>query len=384
MEAILALEDGQVFRGRAFGASGERTGEVVFNTSMTGYQEVLTDPSYKGQIVVMTCPEIGNTGANPLDHESDTPKVEGLVVREYSRFPSNWRANQDLHQYLREHGIVALSEVDTRAITRRIRTVGALRGAMSSVDRSPESLVRKAREAVPLEALDLVRQVTCDAAHAWTGGRDRRFAPGAGEGAPPRRIRCIAYDLGAKRNIFRLLHECGFDVTVVPATTSAPDAIALRPEAVFLSNGPGDPRSAGYVVEAVRGLLGKVPAFGICLGHQIAGLALGARTFKLKFGHRGANHPVKDLRTGRVAVTSQNHGYSVEPDSLPVGAEVTHLSLNDGTCVGFVHRDARLLAVQYHPEASPGPHDSLDLFRDFRAMVSEGWTSGRNAIEDQP
>ncbi len=384
MEAILALEDGQAFRGRAFGASGERTGEVVFNTSMTGYQEVVTDPSYRGQIVVMTCPEIGNTGANPLDHESETPKVEGFVVREYSRFPSNWRANQDLNQYLREHGIVGISEVDTRAITRRIRTVGALKGVLSTIDRSPESLVRKAREAPPLEALDLVRRVTCDAAYDWTGGRDRRFAPGAGAGAPLRRIRCVAYDLGAKRNIFRLLYESGFDVTVVPATTTAEDALALRPEAIFLSNGPGDPRSAGYVVEAVRGLLGKVPAFGICLGHQIAGLALGARTFKLKFGHRGANHPVKDLRTGRVAVTSQNHGYSVEPDSLPAGTEITHVSLNDGTCEGFVHRDAGLLAVQYHPEASPGPHDSLDLFREFRAMVPEKGDSGRIAIEGLP
>ncbi len=384
MEAILALEDGRVFRGRAFGASGERTGEVVFNTSMTGYQEVVTDPSYKGQIVVMTCPEIGNTGANPVDHESDTPKVEGFVVREYSRFPSNWRANQDLHQYLKQYGIVGLSEVDTRAITRRIRTVGALKGALSTVDRSADSLIRKAREAPPLEALDLVRRVTCEAPHAWIGGRDRRFAPAATEALPPRRIRCLAYDLGAKRNIFRLLHESGFDVTVVPATTSAADALALAPEAVFLSNGPGDPRAAGYVVEAVRGLLGRVPAFGICLGHQIAGLALGARTFKLKFGHRGANHPVKDLRTGRVAVTSQNHGYSVEPDSLPAGAEVTHVSLNDGTCEGFLHREARLLAVQYHPEASPGPHDSLDLFREFRAMVPEEGRSGRIAIEDPP
>jgi carbamoyl-phosphate synthase small subunit len=384
MEAILALEDGGVFRGRAFGAGGERAGEVVFNTSMTGYQEILTDPSYKGQIVVMTCPEIGNTGANPQDHESDTPKVEGFVVREYSRFPSNWRANQDLHQYLREHGIVAVSEVDTRAITRRIRTRGTLRGMLSTLDRDADSLVRKALASPRLGDLDPVRQVTCGAPHAWSSGRDRRFAPGADSEAPVRRIRCLAYDLGAKRNIFRLLHEHGFDLTVVPATTSAEDALAMKPEAVFLSNGPGDPKSAGYAVEAVRGLLGRVPTFGICLGHQIAGLALGAKTFKLKFGHRGANHPVKDLRTGRVAVTSQNHGYSVDPESLPAGAEVTHLSLNDGTCEGFVYRDAKLLAVQYHPEASPGPHDSLDLFREFRAMVALDHQPARIALEDHP
>jgi carbamoyl-phosphate synthase small subunit len=384
VEAILALEDGSVYRGRAFGAPGERAGEVVFNTSMTGYQEVLTDPSYKGQIVVMTCPEIGNTGVNPVDHEADTPVAEGFAVREYSRFSSNWRANQDLNQYLREHGVVGISEVDTRAITRRIRTVGALRGALSTTDRDPQSLVRKAREAPRLETLDLVREVTCDSTHPWSGGRDRRFAPAPTEGVRRRRIRCVAFDLGAKRNIFRLLHDHGFDVTVVPATTSAPDTLALEPEAMFLSNGPGDPRSAGYVVEAVRALLGRFPVFGICLGHQIAALALGARTFKLKFGHRGANHPVKDLRTGRVAVTSQNHGYSVVPESLPAGAEVTHLSLNDGTCEGFMHRDASLLAVQFHPEASPGPHDSLYLFREFRAMIPEERDRGRTAIEDHP
>ncbi|MBZ5639429.1 MAG: glutamine-hydrolyzing carbamoyl-phosphate synthase small subunit [Acidobacteriia bacterium] len=384
MEAILALEDGRAYRGRAFGASGERTGEVVFNTSMTGYQEILTDPSYKGQIVVMTCPEIGNTGANPLDHEADRPMVEGFAVREYSRSPSNWRANQDLHQYLREHGVVAISEIDTRAITRRIRTVGALRGVLSTTDRVPDSLVRKAKEAPQLEDLDLVRWVTCERPHSWSGGRARRFAPAAAEEGPRRRIRCVAYDLGAKRNLFRLLHEAGFEVIVVPATTGASDALRLEPEAVFLSNGPGDPRSAGYVVDTVRGLLGRVPMFGICLGHQVAGLALGGRTFKLKFGHRGANHPVKDLRTGRVAVTSQNHGYSVVPESLPAGTEVTHLSLNDGTCEGFVHRDARLLAVQFHPEASPGPHDSLDLFREFRAMVPDRGEPGRIEIEGHP
>ena len=371
MEAILALEDGRFWRGRAFGATGERTGEVVFNTSMTGYQEILTDPSYRGQIVAMTCPEIGNVGTNPLDRESHGAAAEGFVVRELSRISSNWRANQALHQYLREHDIPGIAEIDTRALTRHIRTGGALKGVLSSVDRNPESLIRKARAAPGLEEQDLVSQVTCAAPYGWSLPRDPRWATADCGGFNPTatRLRCVAYDFGAKHNIFRLLWEHGFDVTVVPATLPSQDVLSLQPDAVFLSNGPGDPAAATYAIEAVRGLVGRVPIFGICLGHQIAALAMGARTFKLKFGHRGANHPVKDLRSGTVAVTSQNHGYAVDSDSLPSGVEITHINLNDGTCEGFLHAEAKLLAVQYHPESSPGPHDSFNLFRDFLSMT---------------
>jgi len=372
VEAILALEDGRVFRGRAFGAAGERCGEVVFNTSLTGYQEILTDPSYRGQIVAMTCPEIGNVGTNGIDLESRTPQVEGFVVRELVETPSSWRANQGLHEYLREHRVPGIAEVDTRALTRHLRTRGAMKGLLGSGAVDAESLVRKAREAPGLEAQDLVRAVTCAVPYGWSAPREARFATALDPAGPERRLRLVAFDFGAKRNIFRLLWETGFDVTVVPATYGADDVRALAPDAVFLSNGPGDPETCTYAIRTVRDLLGKVPIFGICLGHQIAGLALDARTFKLKFGHRGANHPVKDLRTSKVSVTSQNHGYAVDPDSLPAGAVVTHLSLNDGTCEGFVHPEAKLLAVQYHPESSPGPHDSLALFREFRAMAGAG------------
>jgi carbamoyl-phosphate synthase small subunit len=371
LEAILALEDGRCFRGRAFGAAAERCGEVVFNTSMTGYQEVLTDPSYHGQIVVMTSPQIGNVGTNPLDHESRLPTLAGFAVRELSRAPSNWRANQALHEYMREHSIPGITELDTRAVTRHIRIGGAIKGAVSSIDRDPESLVDKARRAPALEEQDLVAEVTCDAAYDWTSPRDPRWSSGAVRTLEHRR-RCVAYDFGAKQTIFRLLWESGFDVTAVPATFSAEDALAMKPDAVFLSNGPGDPAAATYAVATVRELIGKVPIFGICLGHQIAALAAGAKTFKLKFGHRGANHPVKDLRTGKVAVTSQNHGYAVDPDTLPSGARVTHVNLNDHTCEGFLDADARLLAVQYHPESSPGPHDSFDLFHHFVRITVGG------------
>jgi carbamoyl-phosphate synthase small subunit len=369
VEAILALEDGRIFRGRAFGAPGERAGEVVFNTALTGYQEILTDPSYRGQIVTMTCPEIGNVGTNGIDLESETPQVEGFVVRELSDTTSSWRSNQGLHEYLREHRVPGIAEVDTRALTRHLRTRGAMKGVVASGAADPETLVRKAKQAPGLEAQDLVRAVTCAAPYGWSAPREPRFAAALDPAGAGKRLRLAAFDFGAKRNIFRLLWEIGFDVTVVPATFSAADVRALAPDAVFLSNGPGDPETCTYAIRTVRDLLGKVPIFGICLGHQIAGLALDARTFKLKFGHRGANHPVKDLRTSKVSVTSQNHGYAVDPDSLPRGAVVTHLNLNDGTCEGFLHPEARLLAVQYHPESSPGPHDSLSLFREFREMA---------------
>jgi len=370
LEAILALEDGRVFRGRSFGAPGERSGEVVFNTSMTGYQEILTDPSYRGQIVAMTCPEIGNYGTNADDEESSGPQVGGFVVREVSVLPSSWRAHQGLPQYLREQGIPGISGVDTRALTRHIRTRGALRAVVSSVDRDVESLVRKAREAAPLGSLPLVKEVTCGESYRWDRGVDAAWTPDHVVRKFETRLRLVAFDFGIKRNILRLLHDDGFDVTVVPAHTSADDVKAMRPDAVFLSNGPGDPVEPTYAIDMVRGLLGEFPIFGICLGHQIAALALGGKTFKLKFGHRGANHPVVDLRSGRVAITSQNHGYAVDPDSLPAHVELTHVNLNDRTCEGFIDRKARLFAVQYHPESSPGPHDSVGLFTEFRNLVN--------------
>ena len=370
MEALLALEDGRVFPGRAFGAVAERSGEVVFNTSMTGYQEILSDPSYGGQIVVMTAPEIGNVGTNALDLESRAPQVEGFAVRELSGTASSWRSTQALHEHLKEHGIPGIAEIDTRAITRHLRSGGVRKGIISAVDRDGARLVARARASADLATRDLVRSVTCREAHRWDAPRDVRWAPPVGDAGETSRLRCVAYDFGAKRNIFRLLYEAGFDVTVVPATFSAADARALRPDAVFLSNGPGDPAEATYAVAAVAGLVGRVPMFGICLGHQIAAMALGARTFKLKFGHRGANHPVQDTATGRVAVTSQNHGYAVETATLPPGCGVTHVSLNDGTCEGFADPGRSLIAVQYHPEASPGPHDALALFGEFRALAA--------------
>ena len=382
MEAVLALADGRVFRGRAFGSARQRVGEVVFNTSMTGYQEILSDPSYRGQIVVMTSTQIGNVGTNAADDESGVPQVEGFVVRELSAAPSNWRSTQALHEYLSQHDIPGIAEVDTRAITRHLRSLGVLNGVIASGTTDVEALVRVAREAPGLESFDLVRQVTCPAAYDWTEPRDPHWAEPFDAPPAPSRVRCVAYDFGAKKNIFRLLHESGFDVTVVPATLPAKDALAVRPGAVFLSNGPGDPATATYAIEAVRGLVGKVPLFGICLGHQIAALAIGAKTSKLKFGHRGANHPVRDLRSGTVAVTSQNHGYAVQTDTLPAGAALTHVNLNDGTCEGFFDESRQLLAVQYHPESSPGPHDALGLFGEFRKLSDRersGSTAGKGA-----
>jgi carbamoyl-phosphate synthase small subunit len=373
MEATLALEDGRVFRGRSFGAPGSRTGEVVFNTSMTGYQEVLTDPSYRGQIVAMTYPLIGNCGVNEEDVESASPQVEAFCVREFSQVHSSWRSRKDLPQYLRENRIPAISELDTRALTRHIRTRGAMRGALVTGAGTAEEAVRQAREAPRLRDLDLVGQVTCKQPHRWSEPRDTRWDVGAVPlPAADRRRRVVAYDFGIKRNILRYLIGCGCEVTVVPARFPASDVLEMRPDGVFLSNGPGDPEAAGEAVEEIRSLIGRLPLFGICLGHQILGLALGASTFKLKFGHRGGNHPVKDLQTGQIAITSQNHGYAVEPASLPPEIAATHVNLNDGTCEGFRHREHPLFAVQYHPESSPGPHDADHLFTRFLKVMDRG------------
>ncbi|MCZ6746024.1 MAG: glutamine-hydrolyzing carbamoyl-phosphate synthase small subunit [Acidobacteria bacterium] len=372
MEATLALEDGRIFRGRSFGAPGRRTGEVVFNTSMTGYQEILTDPSYCGQIVVMTYPLIGNCGVNDQDAESAAPRVEGLCVRESSKLHSNWRSRKDLPQYLRENRIPGVTEIDTRALTRHIRSQGAMRGALVSGTGTAEEAVRLARSAPLLGDLDLVGRVTCAAPYTWGEGRDPAWLLGSGTAATLEKRRVVAYDFGIKQNILRHLVDLGCDVTVVPASWPAEDTLAMNPDGVFLSNGPGDPEAAGAAVDVVRSLMGKIPLFGICLGHQILGLALGGATFKLKFGHRGGNHPVRDQRSGKIAITAQNHGYAVDARSLPAAVEVTHVNLNDGTCEGFRHRDLPLFAVQYHPEAAPGPHDAGGLFRDFRDLMAEG------------
>ncbi|MBI3447691.1 MAG: glutamine-hydrolyzing carbamoyl-phosphate synthase small subunit [Acidobacteria bacterium] len=378
MEAVLALEDGRVFRGRSFGASAERGGEVVFNTSMSGYQEVLTDPSYRGQIVVMTAPEIGNYGVNDLDVESRRIQVEGFAVRECSEISSSWRSRRDLPQYLRESDIPAISEIDTRALTRHLRSGGVLRGVLSALDLSEESLVRKARALPRLADIDLVGRVTSASAAPWRGG-----GPVAWLGAPLRRRaarhKVVALDFGMKDNIPRSLTGAGCKVTVMPARTGADEILAGAPDGVFLSNGPGDPETLDYAATMVRTLLGRVPIFGICLGHQIMGLAFGGRTFKLKFGHRGVNHPVKNLRTGRVEITSQNHGYAVDAESLGADIEITHVNLNDGTVEGFRHRSHPAFSVQYHPEASPGPHDALYLFDDFVRMMDERKAASRDA-----
>ncbi len=355
--ARLVLEDGTVFAGTAFGSDGERHGEVVFNTSMSGYQEITTDPSYCGQIVVMTYPLIGNYGANPEDVESGRPWVEGLVVREISPVHSNWRAAESLDAFLARHGVPGISGVDTRALTRHLRSRGAMKGVVSTVDLDPESLRRKAQGSPGLVGRDLVREVTCAKPHtpAYTGAK---------------RFRVAAIDCGIKRSILDCLAAVGCDTTVFPASATAAEIIASDPDGVFLSNGPGDPEGVPYVIETVRGLLGKKPIFGICLGHQMLALALGGRTYKLKFGHRGANHPVMDQRTGRIDITSQNHGFCVDMDSLdPAAVELTHVNLYDRTNEGMRHRTLPAFSVQYHPEASPGPHDARHLFDDFIALM---------------
>jgi carbamoyl-phosphate synthase small subunit len=369
VDAVLALEDGTWFRGVSAGAPGEAAGEVVFNTSMTGYQEVLTDPSYAGQIVTMTSPEIGNYGITGEDVESRAIQVAGFVVRSASPVASNWRAEGTLREYLTRHGIVAIADVDTRALTRLLRSSGVMRGVIATGHDNPDELVDRARAIPRMEGADLVRGVTCGEPFDFV-------APAAGEFVLPadrhgrRPLRIAAYDLGMKWNILRRFAAYGCDVRVYPATTPAATLLDSRPDGVFLSNGPGDPAVLDYAIRNARTLIDSdVPTFGICLGHQVLGLAMGARTFKLKFGHRGANHPVKELQSGKVEITSQNHGFAVDPSSVPPDVDVTHVNLYDGTIEGLKHASKPVFCVQYHPEASPGPHDADYLFGQFMQVM---------------
>lgn len=363
-QAVLYLEDGSLYRGESFGSPGRCLGEVVFNTSMTGYQEVLTDPSYAGQIVCMTHPQIGNYGTNPQDAQSRRPFVSGFAVREFSRVYSNWRANQSLQEYLAQHGIPCISGIDTRALVRRIRSQGAMRGIIASGDVSLEQLKSEVSAHPPMLGSDYVRSVTTDRSYSCQPDEER--------------FHVVAYDLGIKSNILRSLTSRGCRVTVVPASTSDGEALSLEPDGIFISNGPGDPEPLQPLVDNVRRLIGKKPIFGICLGQQVLGLALGGKTFKLKFGHRGGNQPVQNLATRKVEITSQNHGFCVDADSLQASqVELTHINLNDQTLEGLRHRSQPLFSVQYHPEASPGPHDSLYLFDEFVKLMEgrSGWSS---------
>jgi len=366
-KAILALSDGTVFEGLSFGARGTATGEVCFNTAMSGYQEVLTDPSYCGHIVTMTYPHQGNYGINDLDIESSRPWVEGFIVREPNIAPSSWRSEEPLGLYMERHGIVGISGIDTRALTRIIRESGAMMSLIST-DESAEALVEMAGKAAGLAGRDLVKSVSAKEAYSWHEGLWSMADPFNTKIIPPvnSKYKVVAYDFGIKRNILRLLHDAGCAVTVVPANTPAKEVLAMEPDGIFLSNGPGDPSAVGYAITALRELIdSNIPIFGICLGHQILALALGAKTFKLKFGHRGVNQPVKDLLTGKVEITSQNHGFAVELDSLKGAVELTHINLNDNTVEGIRLGERPVFSVQYHPEASPGPHDSRYLFKRF-------------------
>jgi carbamoyl-phosphate synthase small subunit len=372
MQAILALEDGRIFRGEGYGAQGECRGEVVFNTSLTGYQEIFTDPSYAGQIVVLTNPQIGNYGTNSADNEAVKPYIEGLVTREFSPISSNWRSQQVADEYLERFHVPVISEIDTRALVRHLRTNGVMRGVISTTESNPDLLVERARSIRKMDGTDLASVVSTKDRYEWqSDGPDP--LPGAEKPSllPPD-LHVVAYDYGIKKNILRMLTQEGCRVTVVPAQTSAEDVLSLKPDGVFLSNGPGDPEPVTYAQDNIRRLAGRTPIFGICLGHQLVGLALGGKTYKLKFGHHGGNHPVKCNDTGKVEITAHNHNFAVDPDSLnPSEVELTHIDLNDNTLEGLRHRTLPLFSVQYHPEASPGPHDSHYLFKDFRKMMEE-------------
>jgi carbamoyl-phosphate synthase small subunit len=367
-KAWLALENGVVMEGLAVGAPGERCGDMVFNTAMTGYQEILTDPSYFGQVVVMTYPLIGNYGVADEDDESDRAWAEAFVIKEMSSIQSSRRANSDLPSWLKQRGVVAISGVDTRRLTKMVREHGSLRSVVSTVDSDPASLVEKAKRAPATDGRHLTGEVTCKAAYNWTDAYQDSY-PTLENAAQGRRIRCVAYDFGAKRNIMRSLVHSGFDVTVVPARTTADEVLGMDPEAIFLSNGPGDPAAVLPAIAALDKLIDKRPIFGICLGHQILSIVMGAKTRKMPFGHHGANHPVRDRITGRVEITSQNHSFEVDRDSLPNNVEETHTNLNDGTVEGMRHTKLPVMSVQYHPEAAPGPIDSAHLFTRFRELV---------------
>lgn len=357
MQAKLALEDGTIFKGQSFGARGERSGEVVFNTSMTGYQEIITDPSYKGQIVTMTYPLIGNYGINREDTESRRPFLEGFVVKEYSKISSSWRSEKSLGDYLRENNILGIEGIDTRALTLHIRQAGSMKAVLSTEDLDEESLTRKARESLSIVGIDLVKEVTCKKKYVWSEIKTKKY-------------KVVVLDCGVKYNILRELLERGCQVIVVPADTPAKEILSLRPDGILLSNGPGDPAAVKYVIETTRGLVGKATIFGICLGHQMLGLALGGKTYKLKFGHHGANHPVKDLKTGKVSITVQNHGFCADIASLnKKEVEITHINLNDQTLEGLRHKKLPIFSVQFHPEASAGPHDAAYLFDEFLDLM---------------
>jgi carbamoyl-phosphate synthase small subunit len=382
MKAILALEDGRYFEGTSFGAAGTTNGEVCFNTSMTGYQEVLTDPSYRGQIVTMTYPMIGNYGINALDDESHEPHVRGFVIEELCEVPSNWRSTETLDAYLKRYNIPGIQGIDTRALTKHLRTLGAMQ-AVITTELTVEQAIEAAKKSPPMSGSDYVKEVTTKKAYRWdpedqesrlwdipSPSQNREGGPtGASHDLPNAKHHIVAYDFGIKRNILRSLRQAGFSVEVVPATATAKEVLAKNPDGVFLSNGPGDPAALGYIHAELKQLIGKTPIFAICLGHQLLGHAYGGKTFKLKFGHRGGNQPVKDLRSGKVSITAQNHGFAIDPASLPSNVEVTHINLNDGTVEGMRHREAPVISVQYHPEAAPGPNDAKYFFAEFSKLI---------------
>jgi carbamoyl-phosphate synthase small subunit len=386
MNALLALEDGRHFKGRAFGSTGTSCGEICFNTSMTGYQEILTDPSYRGQIVAMTYPLIGNYGVNNLDSESSRPHVRGFVIEELCDAPSNWRSEKSLDSYLCDHDIIGIQGIDTRSLTRHLRERGAMKALLTTEDISAEEACQRAGSSDGVVGMDFVREVTTSETYRWDPenllSREWTLVNPANQNSqsddgnhyhplPEPDYRIVAYDFGIKHNILRRLRQAGFLVDVVNARTAATDVLAMNPDGVFLSNGPGDPDALGDIHKEIGKLIGKLPVFGICLGHQILGHALGGKTFKLKFGHRGGNHPVKDLRTGAVAITSQNHGFSVDAESLPAGIEVTHINLNDETVEGLRSTNHPTFSVQYHPEAAPGPHDARYFFSEFAKLIEQ-------------